>query len=113
MAKRWQLAAFFNRLKHKVRDNWNPAAVWKALPEVTRGSLGPAGRETTVEASLAPDGTLVKLAIVKASGVAELDAEAIRAFQVSSPFGTAPAGLTPFKFTFFFDVRGGSTTVAP
>lgn len=113
-AKRWVYAAFFVRLKHEVRDNWDPATVWKALPEVTRGSLGTARRDTTLEAQVAPDGTLVKLAIEKSSGVAELDAEAIRAFQVSSPFGAPPSGLTPFKFSFFFEVGGSaSTAVAP
>ncbi|NVB81238.1 MAG: TonB C-terminal domain-containing protein [Kofleriaceae bacterium] len=109
--KRWVFAAYFTKLKHKVRDNWEPAAVWKALPAVTRGSLGTAQRDTTVEAVLAADGTLVKLAIVKSSGVAELDAEAIRAFQVSSPFETVPIEiqpLRPFKFSFFFDVAGTS-----
>lgn len=112
LAKRWESAAYFTRLKHEVRDSWDPAKVWKALPEVTRNSLGTARRNTTVEAVLAADGTLVKLAIVKSSGVAELDAEAIRAFQVSSPFGAPPAGMKPFELSFIFDVAGSASSVA-
>ena len=108
-----EMPAFF---ANKVAASWDPASVWKQLPDPMRLGLGTATRETMLEVSLAADGTLVKLAILKSSGVAELDAEAIRAFQISSPFGPSPTGLgaSPFKFSFFFEVGGSSTIgVAP
>lgn len=111
MAKRWASAAYFNAMKHKVSQNWDPAGVWRALPTPQQSSVGTSRRVTELEVELAPDGRLVKIAVLRTSGVVELDGEAIRAFQVSSPFGTWPNGVAPrpFKFGFEFQIGGTSS----
>ena len=115
--RRWVYAEYFNGLKRKVGAAWKPAEVWKALPESTRTALGTVMRETIMEVELSMEGAVTRLAIRQSSGVAALDVEAIRAFQVSSPYGAPPHGepLRPFRFGFRFDIGSGAstTTVAP
>jgi TonB family protein len=113
----WKYGPYFTRLKRQVNAAWNPLDVWKAFPEARRTSLGTALRETVVGVELSAEGKITKLELSQSSGVAELDAEGLRAFQASSPFGATPDGeqLKPFSFAFRFEIGAGTTsmTVAP
>lgn len=113
----WKYGPYFNRMKRVVGAAWHPLDVWRVLPEARRTSLGDALRETVVAAELSVEGNITKLEIRTSSGVAELDAEALRAFQASSPFGATPDGrqLDPFSFGFRFEIAAGTTsmTVGP
>ena len=111
-AKRWKFAQFFNRLKRKIGNAWQPSAVWKALPAKRRDAFGTATRTTVLELEVAPNGNLARAAVVTSSGVTELDVEAIRSAQDASPFEAPPPGAPPvFKFSFIFeiDTQSGST----
>ena len=108
-SKRWQYATFFNRLKRKIGNEWDPVGVWTALPQVRRDSYGTQTRSTLVEISLSDQGDLIAIAMVQPSGVTELDVEAIRSVQASAPFGVPPPGLIvngaiKFQFGFWFEI---------
>lgn len=113
-AKRWKFAQFFNRLKRKIGNAWLPTDVWKVLPAKRRDAYGTATRTTMLELEVAPNGDLVRAAVVTRSGVPELDVEAIRSAQEASPFEAPPPGAPAvFKFSFIFeiDTQTGTTGV--
>jgi TonB family protein len=103
---------YYKQLNDKVFAAWKPADTWKALPEARRSALGTETRETVVRFQVSTDGALTMLVVDTSSGVSELDAEAMRAFQGSSPFGAPPDGteLRPVKLTFRFEVKSGAST---
>jgi TonB family protein len=108
-AKRWVHATFFNRLKRQVRQNWDPAAVWRRRDP--NGSVyGFKTRVTEVRVALTPKGQLAKIVVTSPSGVTELDDEAVRAFKQAAPFPNPPKelasddGLITFGFSFYFEI---------
>ncbi|MCX5744611.1 MAG: TonB family protein [Proteobacteria bacterium] len=107
-AKRFVYASFFNRLKRQVAQNWEPASVWRHLdPQGT--VYGFKTRITEVRVILAPNGVLDKILVTQASGVSELDDEAVRAFKQAAPFPNPPEGLVKdgrinFAFSFYFEI---------
>ena len=110
-SKRFIYASFFNRLKRQVRQNWDPATVWRRSdPD---GSVhGFKTRVTEVRVTLTAKGDLQKIVVTSPSGVSELDDEAVRAFQASAPFPNPPDGLASkeglitFAFGFYFEIGG-------
>ncbi|HSD87695.1 MAG TPA: TonB family protein, partial [Kofleriaceae bacterium] len=107
-SKRFVFASFFNRLKRQVAQNWEPAGVWHRLdPQGT--VYGFKTRITEVRVVLAPNGVLDKILVTQASGVGELDDEAVRAFKAAAPFPNPPDGLVKdgritFAFSFYFEI---------
>ncbi len=107
-AKRFVFASFFNRMKRQVAQNWNPASTWNRVDP--NGTVyGFKTRITEVRVSLAPGGAMTKIVVTSASGVSELDDEAVRAFRAAAPFPNPPEGLVKdgqiqFAFSFYFEI---------
>ncbi len=108
--KKWKFASFFNRMKRQVAQNWHPDQVYLRR-DPTGKVYGTKNRVTVLEVALAPGGKLAKVVVLKESGVAFLDAEAIAAFERAQPFPNPPtglisdsSGLITFSFGFHFQV---------
>ena len=106
--KRWVYASFFNRIKRKVAQSWDPYAVLRRVdPEGT--VYGTATRHTEVRVILSSSGEIVDIVVTAPSGVNELDDEAVRAFRAAAPFRDPPEGLAlndgriTFSFSFSFE----------
>jgi TonB family protein len=107
--KQWKHAGFFNRLKRQVSQNWDPSRVLRA--EDPRGNVyGVRDRITHLLVTLDPGGRLVDAVVVRTSGFAALDEEAIRAFRAAEPFPNPPpdlvdprSGRISFPFGFHLD----------
>jgi len=108
-AKYRVFASYFDHVKRKVFDAWQPAQVWR-LVDPTGNIYGHANRVTEVGVCLARDGKLVGVLVTLSSSVPELDNEALRAFSAAAPFAAVPAaivdglGRTTFTFTFDFQL---------
>lgn len=114
-AKKWVYAAFFNRLKRQVAQNWDPATVWRRR-DPTGTVFGFKTRITEVRVSLSRNGDLSKIMVSGPSGVVELDDEAVRAFRSAGPFPNPPEGLIEkdnqitFAFSFVFELGAPRVT---
>jgi TonB family protein len=114
-AKKWVYAAFFNRLKRQVAQNWDPATVWRRR-DPTGTVFGFKTRITEVRVSLSRNGDLSKIVVSGPSGVIELDDEAVRAFRSAGPFPNPPEGLIEkdnqitFAFSFVFELGAPRVT---
>ena len=110
-SKAWKYAAFLNRVKRQVAQEWNPGQLY--LRKDPNGNVyGIKDRVTQVHVSLSPQGKIVKIYIVRGSGVDFLDEEAIRAFRAAQPFPNPPGGMMEGKsqlinFLFSFHVETG------
>lgn len=109
-SKRWRFASFFNRVKRQVAQNWHPNVVYRRRDP--RGRVyGFKDRLTILRVKLSPKGELKHVQLEKASGVAFLDDEAVRAFKLAQPFPNPPRGLVDektglisFRFGFLFEI---------
>ncbi|MFT3707399.1 MAG: TonB family protein [Archangium sp.] len=107
--REWKFAGFFNRVKQAVSARWDPNGRLK-----NRRGLGAATRVTVMHVALRPDGTLADLFVAQSSGMDQLDAEAMNAFQKAAPFPNPPAALVQdgyIRFAFSFQVSDGNLTV--
>ncbi|HET6614172.1 MAG TPA: energy transducer TonB [Kofleriaceae bacterium] len=109
-AKRWKFAGFFDRLKRRVAQKWQPGAIYHQRDPTGR-IHGTKNRLTVLTVALHPSGKIAKIFIAKPCGVDFLDDEAVRAFYAAQPFSHAPAGLVDpkshlitFSFGFHFEV---------
>lgn len=113
--RQWVHASFFNRMKRRVRQTWDPVSVWRQN-DPTGAVYGLRTRVTRVRVSLTPTGALARVIVVAPSGVELLDDEAVRAFQAAAPFPHPPGalvgddGLITFDFGFHLEVDGGRTS---
>lgn len=101
--REWRYASFFNRVKQAVSGKWDPNG---RLRQRNRG-LGAATRITVMMVTLRPDGSMADLFVAQSSGVDELDAEAMAAFEKAAPFSNPPPGLVQggfIRFSFSFHV---------
>jgi len=101
--REWKFASFFNRMKQAVSAKWDPNS---RLRQRNR-SLGAPSRLTVMHVSLRPDGSIADLFVAQSSGVDELDAEAMAAFEKAAPFANPPAALVEngfIRFAFSFSV---------
>jgi TonB family protein len=107
-AKYRMFASYFDHIKRKVFDAWQPAEVWR-LVDPTGNIYGHANRVTEVGVCLSRDGTLVAVLVTLSSSVPELDNEALRAFSAAAPFARVPAAIVDdlghVTFTFTFDFQ--------
>jgi TonB family protein len=114
-AKRWVHASFFNRMKRSVAQHWDPGSVWRRR-DPSGQVYGYKTRVTEVRVALSLSGSLAKIVVTQASGVSELDDEAVRAFTQAAPFPNPPKelangdGLIVFAFSFHFEIGGPSTS---
>lgn len=105
----YRYAFFFNRVKRAVSTRWRPADELMRLDP--RGQVyGVRDRETIIAVTLAPNGSIVKVEVNKASGIPQLDREALSAFLRAQPFHNPPSGLIEedgmirFKFGFYLEI---------
>lgn len=108
--------SFFDRMQDRLSQHWNPIGVLRV--EDPGGLIhGYTARYTVLTVVLNGDGGLRHARVHRSSGVAALDQEAIRAFQVSAPFPNVPEGLkdtnghVTFQFGFYVDFVQGSRRI--
>ncbi|MEY3011987.1 MAG: hypothetical protein RIT45_722 [Pseudomonadota bacterium] len=100
---------FFQRIRERVRNEWNPTAVWRARDPTGR-RFGVRDRLTIVRVTLDQEGSVKALRVHKPSGLGFLDDEATRAFSAGGPYPNPPAGLVnergevEFQFGFMFEI---------
>ncbi len=110
--RQWVFASFFNRMKRRVHQSWDPVSVWRRH-DPTGQVYGFKTRVTRVRVTLGPGGELKQIIVAQPSGVELLDDEAVRAFRAAQPFPNPPAGLVDasgqitFEFGFHLQVGGG------
>lgn len=77
---------YFVRLKRMFKMTWNPTPVLqRELTSVSRGSVS-----VVMAVSVDKTGNLTELFVLKSSGLAGYDNEALRAIRASSPFSSPP-----------------------
>jgi len=109
--REWKYAAFFNRVKQSVGQQWNPNAQLR-LRDPTLQIYGGRDRHTLLQVTLTSDGRLKEAWVEKSSGLDFLDLEAVKAFERAQPFPNPPAGLIAadqtvhFQFGFYLEMSG-------
>jgi TonB family protein len=110
--KQFVFASFFNRMKRRVHQNWDPVSIWHRH-DPTGQVYGFKTRITRVRVTLTPAGEMTRIIVASPSGVDLLDDEALRAFRAAQPFPNPPAGLVDatgnitFEFGFHLEIGGG------
>jgi TonB family protein len=112
-SKRHLFGSFFNRLRDRVAENWQPQkAHERADPNGSR--FGDSQRMTVLMVRLDDRGEILKIEVERESGAPHLDEEAERAMRAAAPFPNLPEGLVDeqghvdFRFGFILDFNGGS-----
>lgn len=87
--------SYYNRIKDKLRQTWEPKIKEKMERIFRQGRTiaSSADKITKVVILLDPKGTLVRVQIVGASGVTDLDDAAVEAFRAAAPFPNPPKGI--------------------
>ncbi|MBZ0230916.1 MAG: energy transducer TonB [Deltaproteobacteria bacterium] len=111
-SKQWVFASFFNRMKRRVHQNWDPVSIWHRH-DPTGQVYGYKTRITRVRVTLDASGQMTRIVVSSPSGVDLLDEEAVRAFRAAQPFPNPPGGLVDatgnitFEFGFHLQIGGG------
>jgi TonB family protein len=107
-AKKWKYAAFFNRIKRAVSDEWHPDELL-GRHDPSGNIYGAQDRTTVLKVQLTPEGKVAELQVARSSGVEFLDDEAMSAFRRAQPFENPPPGLVDaegvIRFNFGFIVQ--------
>jgi len=110
-AKKWKFAAFINRVKRAVAEEWHPDELL-SRHDPSGHIYGANDRTTVLKVQLRPDGGIADLQVSRPSGVDFLDDEAMSAFRRAQPFDNPPAGMADsdgfirFKFGFIVQLSG-------
>ncbi len=110
--REWKYATFFNRLKQRVGEEWDPTRVLRQR-DPTGATYQGRDRHTLLEITLDASGRLQDVHVEKSSGLDFLDLEAVRAFERAQPFPNPPPGLVSegravtFTFGFYLEMGGG------
>jgi hypothetical protein len=108
-SKRFRFAYYFNRIKERVSNHWDPAQVYRQRDPSGR-VLGVKDRLTVLRITLNDKGHIKRVETAKNSGAGFLDKEAERAFAMAGPFLNPPDGLVDdkgeivFRFGFLFEI---------
>lgn len=100
---------FFQRVKERVGDEWNPGDMYRARDPYGK-VYGNRDRLTVLDVVLDAGGRVVRVDVIKTSGLPFLDSEAQRAFRAAGPFPNPPQGLADergqisFHFGFLLEV---------
>lgn len=111
-AKSFRFFDFFDRVKDRVRQHWQPAEVYRER-DPTGKVYGVKDRLTILRVTLDKDGRVLKVVTHKKSGADFLDSEARRAFKAAAPFPNPPEGLLDefgqitFGIGFLFEIGSG------
>lgn len=110
-ARRWKFAAFFNRMKSAVRDEWHPDEHLQRN-DPTGNIYGAKERVTVLKVALNLKGRVDSVSVLRSSGVEFLDDEAMSAFRRAQPFDNTPEplagpdGIVRFNFAFIVQLSG-------
>ncbi len=111
-SRRNKYASFFNRVRDQVSQEWEPD-VLHAKHDPYGKIYGTKTRTTRLRILLNPDGSVHRIYVDQASGVAYLDEEAIRAVRLGAPFINPPpqlidprSGKIDFTFNFILMIDG-------
>lgn len=110
-AKKWKFAAFFNRIKRAVAQEWHPDELL-SRHDPSGHIYGASDRTTVLKVRLQPDGRIADLEVARPSGVDFLDDEAMSAFRRAQPYDNPPSGLVDsdgfirFRFGFIVQLSG-------
>ena len=111
--REFKYATFFNRVKQRVGENWDPSSPLRERDPEGR-VYAYKDRYTLLTVALDDRGRLLQVTIEKSCGVDFLDHEAIAAFERAQPFPNPPpgildgAGQVKFNFGFFLEVNSSS-----
>ena len=105
----YKYASFFNRVKRKVSQQWNPIEAQRRY-DPNFNIYGYRSRHTVVHIELDQAGNLEKAEVENSCGVDFLDQEAVSAITAAAPFPNPPPGVIEqdgkikFSFGFFFEL---------
>jgi TonB family protein len=87
--------AYYSRIKELLRQHWEPTVREKVkiIYRTGRNIASAKDRITQVLVTLNADGELLRVDVLSASGVTDLDAAAIESFKNASPFPNPPKGM--------------------
>ncbi len=86
--------SYYNRIKEKLRQYWEPKIKEKMARILRQGrTIASDDRITKVVIILDKSGTLVRVQVVGASGLVDLDEAAVEAFRAAAPFPNPPKGI--------------------
>lgn len=93
--KEYKYYGYYTRIRHQLNQWWQPKVKEKVSKLMSKGRTIAAeqNKNTKVIIVLNDQGTLVKVQILGASGVRELDDAAVEAFKQAAPFPNPPKGL--------------------
>lgn len=110
-SKKWKFAAFFNRMKSQVREEWHPDQLL-SRHDPSGNIYGAKDRVTMLRVQLSLDGKVADVSVLSSCGVEFLDEEAMSAFRRAQPFSNPPEqlaepdGMIRFRFGFVVQVSG-------
>lgn len=87
--------SYYNRIKEKIRQYWEPNIRENVKMAVRRGRSIASVRDrvTKVLITLDKNGTLIQVQVLGESGIVELDSAAVDAFKSAAPFPNPPQGM--------------------
>jgi TonB family protein len=94
-AREFKYYTYYNRIRRQLSQHWEPKVRHKltALFRQGRQIASDMDRVTKLVVVLDKAGQIVRVQILKESGVADLDEAATEAFQSAAPFPNPPAGI--------------------
>ena len=87
--------SYYNRIKEKLRQYWEPKIKEKFERTIRQGrNIASEGDKITkVVIILDEKGTLIRVQVLSASGLVDLDEAAVEAFRAAAPFPNPPKGI--------------------
>jgi periplasmic protein TonB len=105
-----EYAAFFNRLKKSVADEWKPGEVIKRYAAGPSLASRDSSHATVLAIVLDEQGRVSQAEVEQSCGYGFLDMESIAALKRAAPFSRPPAGLLDqdrhIRFRYRFDIVG-------
>lgn len=94
-SKEFVYYTYYQRIRTKIRQHWEPSIRQKVRKIFAQGRNIASTRDhvTRVIITLNPAGELVRVQVVGASGIRDLDEAAIEAFRAAEPFPNPPKGI--------------------
>jgi protein TonB len=86
---------YYSRIKAKIRQHWEPIIKSKITRLLKQGRhvASTQSRVTQIIILLDEGGELIKVQVVGASGIEDLDQAAVEAFRAAAPFPNPPRGM--------------------
>jgi TonB family protein len=92
--REFKFFSYYNRIKDLLRQHWKPNVERKLARLWSKGrNIGETEMTTKLIVTLDANGSIQKISRVESSGIDEVDAAAMEAFQAAAPFPNPPKGL--------------------